>query len=236
MAAEPKALLWVVGSEHMFDVARGAVYPPLKEWLLQTARAEASLGQPAAGASSDVRLTTGAHVSVVPMRAAPRAESARGSGAGARGGGVGGLGGMGALRLSLSSRQPTWGGGGSGVGGGGGNTGARMSAPAISSATVSVVTAAVVGRARAAGVGRVSTSIGGGGSKAVVGLGAGWLDASAAAPAGDGGWGHHDAAAGDGDGGRGIRHDAAAAADVNALVKAMSIAKLQGPTTKGYSE
>ena len=30
VASEPKAVLWVVGSEHMFDVARSAVYEPLK--------------------------------------------------------------------------------------------------------------------------------------------------------------------------------------------------------------
>ena len=73
LAAEPKCAAWVVGSEHAFDVARGAAYEPLKQFLAQTAMTEYlhRVGcAPPFGTDEERSYTAvncGAHVLVAPM-------------------------------------------------------------------------------------------------------------------------------------------------------------------------
>ena len=176
-AAEPKAAVWVVGSEHMFDVARSAVYGPLKDWVTQTATTEAMRGTGAAAAPyavdpADLRrmtwLTTGAHLSVIPMHVAV-AKTSRVARASA---GV-----LPKLGAALDSHKT----------------------PLLSQKTA--------GRRGMPSLTKKAPP--------PVGLGAGWVDVSAAL-----GEGHVEAAA-----------------QVNSLVKPMTLEKLvKNPNAKGYSE
>ena len=212
MASEPKSVLWVVGSEHMFDVARGAAYEPLKDWLAQTATTQAMAGTGAGAApfATDQAdkcrmtwLTTGAHVSVMPMRAPcypvpavpvmmkniiinNKKKNASSSSFSSGGGGGG-------VHASTAARG--WGVGRS-------SWSRNIILPLKPSKTAQQASTVVV-----SGLTKKS--------QPPAGIGAGWVDVSAAL-----GEGH-----------------AEAAAHINNLVKPMSIEKLlKNPNAKGYSE
>jgi len=229
-AAEPKCALWVVGSEHMLDVARGAVYNPLKEWVTQTARAEAGAGAGTGTApfASDnavwnkmTWLVTGAHVSVMPMRAAAakRVGSARFGESSSSGGsvavvreGVGGATVAAARRAAAVTGQATKEAGGDTACGGAGG---------VNSGGAGGGSVSPLGDLRRAWSRHVSSKKHGGVGSAtkkpppLAEVGTGWVDVSAALGAGH----------------------VQAAAEVNSLVKTTSLASLlKNPHTKGYSE
>lgn len=216
-AEEPKCALWVVGSEHMFDVARGAVYRPLKEWVTQVATTQAMAGTGSGGAPyatdrADRRmtwLTTGAHVSVMPMRAALAERgiligSARFKMGGAREGQDGrGAAAAGGLRRATREREAAGGGAEGKPFGDTGRAWSRIRSPPSK------------GQGQGQGQGRGQGRGRGRGVVPLVGVGAGWVDVSASL-----GEGHVEAAA-----------------EVNALVKPMTLEKLlKNPNAKGYSE